>query len=109
MNICTYFSPINNKLPYSRLCNLKVDEFNNQISEIGYNFHLIGKHVLGKRNILADCILNGCMTCLSVNNFCVFMFQPPLYLQDFVRHMSSNALRFLLFRLPGIKGGEITG
>lgn len=108
MNICTYFSPINNKLPYSRLCNLKVDEFNNQISEMGYNFHLIAKHVLGKTNILADCIsrMHDLPFC---EQFLRVYVQPPLYLQDLVRHMSSNALRFLLFRLPGIKGGEITG
>ncbi|CAC5424775.1 unnamed protein product [Mytilus coruscus] len=67
-----------------------------------YNFHLIAKHVPGKTNILADCIsrMHDLPFC---EQFLRDYVQPPLYFHDLVKHMSSNALRFLLFR------GEITG
>ncbi|CAG2187341.1 unnamed protein product [Mytilus edulis] len=73
-----------------------------------YNFHIIAKHVPGKENVLADHIsrLHDLTYC---ENFLRFYVQPPLFVRDLVKHMSSNALRFLLFRLTGIQGDDNTG
>ncbi|CAC5383089.1 unnamed protein product [Mytilus coruscus] len=81
------------RLPTSKLHGLK-----SELAEL-----LLPKHVPGKTNILADCIsrMHDLPFC---EQFLRDYVQPPLYLQDLVRHMSSNALRFLLFRLTGIKG-----
>ncbi|CAC5389760.1 unnamed protein product [Mytilus coruscus] len=73
-----------------------------------YNFHIIAKHVPGKENILADHIsqLHDLTYC---EKFLRFYVQPPLLVRDLVKHMSSNAIRFLLLRLTGIQGDDNTG
>lgn len=72
-----------------------------------FNFHLVARHIPGKSNVLADHVsrLHELQSC---EQFLRYYVQPPLFVQDLCTHMSSNALRFLLFRLTGI-GNETIG
>ena len=70
-----------------------------------HNFHLVARHLPGKSNFLADSIsrLHNMHSCHTFLRFCL---QPPLSVYNLGQHMSSNALRFLLFRLTGIQGDQ---
>lgn len=72
-----------------------------------YNFQLVAVHLPGKANVFADHVsrMHDLKMC---EVFLRHMLEGPLYTSDLVHHMSSNTLRFLLYRLTGTsRDGEI--
>ena len=73
-----------------------------------YNFQLVAKHVPGYLNTQSDRVsrLHDLKHCES---FLRFEVQQPLFVKDLVEHMSVNTVRFVVFRLTGIQGGDQVG